>query len=101
MSELLFRMVLSVYRVIFEVMEFIRDEKQMIDLTYHVEIDNPIITSTILTCYFRLDKKTMLNVLQSNSIYIKGEYFKVPEKALLQCLINNRYGETKLELEKI
>ncbi len=56
---------------------------------------------TILTCSVRLDKKTMLNALQSEAICINGEYFKVPEHTLLECLINNRFGETRLELEKI
>jgi len=73
----------------------------MIDLTNYRETQEPIKTRTILTCYVRLDKKTMLNALQSDGICINGEYFKVPEHTLLECLINRRYGETRLELEKI
>ena len=56
---------------------------------------------TILVCSFRLDKKTMLNILQSNKICVDGEYFKVPEHVLLKCLIDKCYGEIKLKLEKI
>lgn len=73
----------------------------MIDLTNYRELQEPINTRTILTCHLRLDKNTMLNTLQSDSICINGEYFKVPEQTLLECLINMRYGGTRLELEKI
>lgn len=76
----------------------------MIDLTNYIELQEPTNTRntrTILTCCVRLDKKTMLNALQSDFICINGEYFKVPEHTLLECLINRRYGETRLELEKI
>ena len=73
----------------------------MIDLINYRELQKPTNTRTILTCYVRLDKKTMLNALQSDAICINGEYFKVPEHTLLECLINRRYGETSLELEKI
>ena len=71
------------------------------DLTKYIENQEPTKTRTILTCYVKLDKKTMLNALQSDGICISGEYFKVPEHTLLECLINRRYGETRLELEKI
>jgi|TARA_R110000851_G_scaffold138587_1_gene275283 hypothetical protein len=73
----------------------------MIDLTDYREMQLPTETKTIMTCGLRLDKKAMLNALLSDSIYINGEYFKVPERALLECLIDKRYGEIKLELEKI
>jgi hypothetical protein len=62
----------------------------MIDLTNYRETQEPTKIRTILTCYVRLDKKTMLNALQSDSICINGEYFKVPEHTLLECLINRR-----------
>ena len=73
----------------------------MIDLTNYREIQEPIKTRTILSCSIRLDKKTMLNVLQSDSIFINGDCYKVPEHILLECLINKKYGEIKLDLEKI
>lgn len=73
----------------------------MINLTNYVEANVPSKTRTILTCYVRLDKKTMLNILQSDGIYINGENFKVPEHKILSCLINGDFGETKLELENI
>lgn len=73
----------------------------MLDLTNYREIQEPTKTRTILTCYVSLDKKTMLNASQSDNISINGEYFKVPEHTLLECLINRRYGEIRLELEKI
>lgn len=71
------------------------------DLTNYRETQEPIKYKTIVTCYVRLDKKTMLKALQSESIYINGEHFKVPEYTLLDCLMNKRYGETRLELEKL
>jgi hypothetical protein len=73
----------------------------MLDLTNYRETQEPSFKRTILTCYVRLDKKTMLNALQSDAICINGEYFKVPEHTLLECLINSNYGETKLELEQL
>ena len=73
----------------------------MIDLTNYRELQEQAKTKTILICYFRLDKETMLNALQSECICINGEYFKVPEHKLLECLINECFGETRLELEKI
>ena len=71
------------------------------DLTKYRETQEPIKYKTILICYVRLDKKSMLNALQSDSVYINGEHFKVPEQTLLECLINKRFGETRLELEKL
>jgi ATP sulfurylase len=75
----------------------------MIDLTNHVEIQDPIkiSTKTILTAYFRLDKKTMVSLLSAEKIYVNGDYYKVPEHTILHCLINQKYGDTKLELEQI
>ena len=73
------------------------------DLTNYVEIQDPIkiITKTILTAYFRLDKKTMISLLSAEKIYVNGYYYKVPEHTILYCLINQKYGDTKLELEQI
>jgi len=73
----------------------------MIDLTNYRELQETASTRTILTCTLRLDKKTMLNALQSDGICINGEYFKVPEFTLLECLIYKDYGPTELTLEKI
>tara|TARA_R110002096_G_C14391316_1_gene706557 strand:+ start:155 stop:379 length:225 start_codon:yes stop_codon:yes gene_type:complete len=73
----------------------------MMDLTNFRETQEPTKIRTILTCYVRLDKNTMLNALQSDSIFIDGQHFKVPENTLLMCLINKKFGETKLELELI
>jgi len=75
----------------------------MIDLTNHVEIQDPIkiSTKTILTAYFRLDKKTMISLLSAEKIYVNGDYYKVPEHTILHCLINQKYGDTKFELEQI
>ena len=64
-------------------------------------MQEPFKIRTVLTCSIRLDKKTMLNALQSDSILIDGRYYKVPEDALLECLINRRFGETRLDLEEI
>ena len=73
------------------------------DLTNYVEIQDPIkiSTKTILTAYFRLDKKTMISLLSVEKIYVNGDYYKVPEHKILHCLINKEYGDTKLELEQI
>ena len=73
----------------------------IMDLTKYIEAQEPIKHKKTVTCYVSLDKKSMLNALQSDAIYINGECFKTPEHILLECLINKRFGETKLELEKI
>jgi len=73
----------------------------MIDLTNHIEISESFKTKTVICCIVRLDKETMLNALKSKSIYLRGEYFKIPETKLLHLLLNNKFGETYLELEKI
>ena len=72
-----------------------------IDLTNYLEIYEQTKTRVIMSCYVRLDKKTILSVLSSEQIYINGKYYKVPEKTLLLCLLNNNFGETKLDLEEI
>ena len=72
----------------------------MIDLTNFVELQMPITKRVFFTYYIKLDKKTMLNILQNDIIYIDGTYFKIPLKTLLKCLMNNKYGKTKLVLER-
>jgi hypothetical protein len=73
----------------------------MIDLTNYIEIQEDIEIKTIITCSLRLDKNTMIEALKNDCIYINGDYFKIPEKDLLNCLTNNIYGEIRIELEKI
>lgn len=73
----------------------------MIDFTNYLEIQEPTNTRTIMTCYVRLDKQSMLNALLAEQIVINGKHYKVPEITLLQCLINKRFGETRLDLEEI
>lgn len=71
------------------------------DLTSYVEIQEPTKTKIILTCYLWLDKKTMIEALMHEQISIKGKHYKVPEAALLECLINKRFGETRLDFEEV
>lgn len=71
------------------------------DLTNFRENQEPQKTKTILTAYFRLDKKSMLKALSCDRIMVNGLVYKVPEHTLLECLMNRNYGETKLELEQI
>jgi hypothetical protein len=71
------------------------------DFTEYRETTEPSKYKTIFSCYVRLDKKAMINTLQSDYVFINGEYFKVPEQTLLECLINERFGEIKLDLERI
>ncbi len=73
----------------------------MLELTDYREMQEPLKIRTVLTCSIRLDKKTMLNALQSDAILINGRYYKVPENALLECLINRRFGEIRLDFEEI
>jgi hypothetical protein len=73
----------------------------MIDLSNYLEINEPTKTRTIMTCYVRLDKKSMLESLMHEQIFINGKYYKVPERILLECLINNKFGEIKLDLEEV
>lgn len=73
----------------------------MIDLTNYLEIQEPTKTRVIMTCYVRLDKKSMLETLMHEQMFINGKYYKVPETTLLECLLNKRYGQTKLNLEEV
>ena len=72
-----------------------------LDLTYYREIQEKLETKKILSAYFRLDKKTMIQMLSCDKILVNGEYYEVPEYHLLHLLINRQYGETKLDLVKI
>ena len=72
-----------------------------IDLTNYLDFQEPKTTRIIMTCYIRLDKKSMLTALMSDNIFINGKYYKVPEQKLLDCLINSRFGTTKLDLEEV
>lgn len=73
----------------------------MIDLTNYLKIQKPTKTRTIITCYVRLDKKSMLEALMHEQIFINGKYYKVPKITLFECLINKRFGETRLDLQEI
>lgn len=73
----------------------------MIDLTNYLEIQEPTKTRIIMTCYVRLDKKSMLEALMHEQIFINGKFYKVPEEKLLECLVNKRFGKTKLDLEEV
>ena len=73
----------------------------MVDLTSYLQIQEPTKTRTIMTCYVRLDKKSMLEALMHEQIFINGKYYKVPEITLLECLINKCFGKTRLDLEEV
>lgn len=72
-----------------------------LDLTFYREIQEKLETKIVLSAYFRLDKKTMIQMLSCDKILVNGEYYEVPEYRLLHLLINRQYGETKLDLVKI
>ena len=72
----------------------------MIDLTYYRELQKGE-PYRLYVFHIRLDKKTILETLQSDYIIIDGKYFEVPERELLLLLINKDYGETRLELKQI
>lgn len=72
-----------------------------LDLTYYREIQEKLENKTVLSAYFRLDKKTMIQMLSCEKILVNGDYYEVPEYHLLYLLINRQYGETKLDLVKI
>jgi hypothetical protein len=75
---------------------------QSINLTNYIDrfIDKEV--RYILTCGIRLDKKTILEILQCDIITLNGIHYEVPEAFLLSCLVNKRFGPTVIELvEKI
>jgi hypothetical protein len=71
------------------------------NLTKNIELDESVITRVIVEVTLRLDKKSILIALISEAILINGNLFKIPEKQLLELLINKNYGETVLRLERI
>lgn len=70
-----------------------------IDLTNYIEIQEPC--KTYITFHIRLDKNSILDTLKHDLILIDGDYYKTPKIQLIDCLINERYGETILTLEKL
>jgi hypothetical protein len=75
---------------------------QSINLTNYIDrcIDKEV--RYILTCEIRLDKKTILEILQCDIITLNGIHYEVPEAFLLSCLVNKRFGPNVIELvEKI
>ena len=73
----------------------------MIELTYNLRVDRELVTKTILYCTLQLTKKEMIQALRHEAIFINDKYYKVPEKTLLFCLTNEKFGEIPLELEQI
>lgn len=55
----------------------------------------------VLTAYFNLTRNEILETLKHESICINGKYYKVPESALMECLMNRQYNNIKLDLEQI
>lgn len=64
----------------------------MMDLSYHREIQEKASEKVIMSCTVKLDKKTILEVLGSELIFIDGKYYEVPEKQLISILLNGSYG---------
>ena len=54
---------------------------------------------TFMTCTVKLDRKSILQMLQNNEVVINGETYEVPEQKLILCLFNSEYGNTKLEFK--
>jgi len=63
----------------------------------------PPTETIVLTCYLRLDKETILQILGYGSIWICGETYKVPENKLIELLMNKDYlkGSIKFQLERL
>lgn len=74
-------------------------EMKSIDLTNHCEIQEP--NKTYVKFHIRLDKNSILDTLKHDLILINGDYYKTPESQLIECLVNKKYGETILTLEKL
>jgi hypothetical protein len=66
-----------------------------------VEIKEELEIKKLLSGYFKLEKKTMIQMLSCEKILVNNKYYKVPEQQLLNLLINGQYGETKLDLVEI
>ncbi|MFI1771000.1 hypothetical protein [Thalassobellus citreus] len=73
----------------------------MFDLTDYQEYHEGSVTKTIVSYSIRMGYKTILKALGSDCIVINGDRFKVPEKQLIDCLVNKEYGCIRLDLEKI
>lgn len=73
----------------------------MMDLTNYLDFDNKPKLKTILIAEFRLDKKTIIQLLASDKIIVNENYYKVPERRLIALLISNEFGNIELELEQL
>jgi len=71
------------------------------ELSKFIECTKDLHTKTILKANVLLDKETILNALKSDSIYIFGKLYKVPEKQFLLCLLNNHLGLQPIGLQTI
>lgn len=58
-------------------------------------------TRTILTCHMNLNKKDMLEALSVDFIIINNHHYKVPERQILEYLLNREFGEVSFEFERI
>ena len=56
---------------------------------------------TYLTIDIYLDREFILNTLATDSIYIYGKYYKIPERLLCEILLNKRFGLQEITLEQI
>ena len=52
----------------------------------YIDQQEPQTTRTILSCTVRLDRKSMLDLLNAETIKIHQHYYKVPENKILICL---------------
>jgi coenzyme F420-reducing hydrogenase delta subunit len=73
----------------------------MIDLTQYQNIEYEPITRVIMTCFVRLDKDSICDVLKADSILINGKLYEVPRKTLLNCLELEKYGEIKISFTEL
>jgi hypothetical protein len=71
----------------------------MFILSDHREMDTPFETKKIATGYFRLDRKTMLDMLKNETVILFDIEYITPETQLLEYLQNHAVGELKLTLE--
>lgn len=71
------------------------------ELSKFIECTKDLHSKTIFKANVMLDKETILNALQSDSIYIFGKLYKVPEQQFLLCLLNKHFGLQTIEFEEI
>ena len=76
-------------------------DKIIIDLTEKNDKSFHPETRHILTCCLNLSRNDMLESLMAECILIHGNYYRVPESDLLECLQKKLFGNIKLELEQI